>query len=178
MNPHELKQLKNKAPLAIILILIAMFLLPYLYVEPQIERENDIASAFDSELSNSIKYLKQSVKYKKNIKQFNKIEKIKNRIITSLPKISLFPKIVDTFQALAQKNNLILQDVKYDWPSRNKKNVVPSFLITFTIKAKYSELRKFLAGLESLKKYPLIIQEIIASRQGTYTILVRQLVKI
>lgn len=177
MNPHELKKLKNKAPLAILLIFIASVLIPYLYIDPLIVRVNKISTSLDKEISDSIRYIKQARVVRKKSARSRKLFDSLNQIINSLPAKKSLPAIIDTFYDLAKSSGLIITDVKYEMAKLDKKFKVPSIVIKFRIKAKYNELRRFLAGLEKMNNYPLLIQEIVASSGGTYSISIRQLVK-
>ena len=177
MNPHELRKLKNKAPLANVVLLIASIVIPYFYLEPQIERENDISASFDKEISDSIQFIKQAKVARVRADRASKVYGSVNEIVGYLPARKSLPEVIDAFYDLANKSGLFVTDVKYEMSKGEKKFNVPSFLIKFTLKAKYDELRKFLAGLEKMNKYPLIIQEIVASSGGTYSISIRQLVK-
>jgi len=177
MNPHELNKLKNRAPLAILLIFVASVLIPYLYLDPLIARANEISTSFDKEIADSIRYIKKAKVLRKKSARSRKLFDSLSQIASSLPAKRSLPAVIDTFHDLAKSSGLIITDVKYEMSEFDKKFKVPSIIIKFRIKAEYNELRQFLAGLEKMNNYPLLIHEIVASSGGTYSISIRQLVK-
>lgn len=176
MNPHELNKLKAKAPVAIVLILIIWLLLPMLFIQPELERNEIILAKLDKSLLHARRYINLSKTVIEKNTRYNQLINIEDSVGDALPYQKQLPKLIDLFYKLADDTGLIISSMNYKFKTKDHKMKVSFYSIKFKIRAEYHELRKFLVGLESLE-YPLIIQEVIASNRGSYSIEIRQLVK-
>ena len=175
MNPNELKKLKERAPLPL-LILIILFFLPSLLVEP----ENQALNAAAESCQAAVKAARTAVRNRETCKvqhdKLQRLQKIHADVSALLPEESQLPGIIDRLQKIAIASSVSLEEVRYDFSPEFDKLAVPSYSLKMNLKADYAGMRSFLAAIENLES-PVIIQEIVLIEGARYAMTMRLLVK-
>ncbi|HNX74665.1 MAG TPA: type 4a pilus biogenesis protein PilO [Candidatus Rifleibacterium sp.] len=175
MNPNELKKLKERAPLPL-LILVILFFLPSLLVEPQ----NEALKAAAESCHAAVKAAKTAVRNRETCKvqidKLQRLQKIHADVSALLPEESQLPGIIERLQKIAITSNVSLEEVRYEFTTEFDKLPVPSYSLKMNLKSDYASMRTFLSTIENLDS-PVIIQEIVLVEGGRYAMTVRLLVK-
>ncbi len=176
MNPNEMNKLKEKAPFAFILLLLAVFI-PSIFVGPIDDGLVQKDDAYKTALKKSKKALDLSIKGKEDSKRFSELSNAQGNVENILPDRGNLPEIIEEIHSKAGKNSALIRNVRYEFTREIDGFKAPSFHIQFQITANYKDFRRFIAELECLK-YPLIIREIIAANKSNYSVSVQQMVKL
>ena len=175
MNPNELRKLKERAPLPILMIFI-LLMAPSFLLESHDQMLNLAETGYSQLLTKASKLIKKKViaiKQKKKMDQLNaEFDRVNFRLATR----DSLPDLIDKFYAISRKHSLTVRSVNYDFQKKMGKYNFPGYKISFVIKAGYSGMRKFLEEVENLDR-PIIISEVVASENDSYHISIQQLVK-
>ncbi|MGM0598273.1 MAG: type 4a pilus biogenesis protein PilO [Candidatus Rifleibacteriota bacterium] len=175
MNPNEIRKLKEKAPFPLI-ILVILIILPTFLIEPQEEKLNGQISKYKSLLRKSRKNLKRRKTYKQQRTKLQKLDAVLANINKELPENSKLPEIINAINEVAEYNFVFIEFVRYELNSSFDGLNIPCYTISMSLEADYSNIRHFIAGLESLPN-PLILSEIVAASGKNYKVKLKQLVK-
>lgn len=175
MNPNELKKLKERAPLPLFILLV-LFFLPTMLIEPQNEALNTTAASY----AEVIKGARLAVRNRENfLDQSHRLQHLKNlREETRgiLPAEADLPALIDRLQQLAGSTGVSLDEVHYEFNEEFDKLEVPSYRLQMNLRADYANMRSFLAAVENLDS-PVIINEIVLIEGTRYALTMRLLVK-
>lgn len=175
MNPNEIKKLKEKAPFPII-VLVILLILPTFFIAPLEENLNNQISKFKSLLRKSRKNLKKRETYKKQKNELKKLNSVLDNIQKELPEDSELPEIINTINDVAEHHYVFIEFVRYELDSSFDGLNIPCYTISMNLEADYSNIRHFIAGLESLPN-PLMLSEIVVASGKNYKVKLKQLVK-
>jgi Tfp pilus assembly protein PilO len=175
MNPNEINKLKEKAPFPVI-VLVILFILPAFFITPQQEKLSDQISKYKSLLSKSRKNLKRRDTYEQQKNELEKLDTALGNIHKELPEDSELPEIINAINEVAEYNYVFIEFVTYELNSSFDGLKIPCYTISMNLEADYSNIRHFIAGLESLPN-PLILSEIVAASGKNYKVKLKQLVK-
>jgi Tfp pilus assembly protein PilO len=168
MNPLEIKKLKERAPLPLILGTIMMFL-PMLLVEPQQAELADAELRFDQ----SLKSLRETLGQRRAVRQQNResraMQEQIDRINRWLSPEAELPTTIDRLQQIAESMSVVLSSIQYRFPRHAAEHTPPRISITFDLQGNYQSMRSFLRALEYFP-LPFLPVEISANRDNTFRI--------
>jgi len=175
MNPNELKKLKERAPLPLF-ILMVLFFLPTMMIEPQNEALNTAAASY----AEVVRSARAAVNNRENfLDQSHRLQHLKNlreETGSLLPAEADLPVMIDRLQQLAGSAGVSLEEVRYEFNEEFDKLEVPSYRLQMNLRADYANMRNFLAAVENLDS-PVIINEIVLIEGARYALTMRLLVK-
>jgi hypothetical protein len=167
INPNEVQQLKQRAPLPIILGII-MFLLPTFLVSPKQESLESVEKSLDT----SIQSARQTVISRKReldwFEKFGAMQQRLSQVETWLQPEPYLPQVIDQLHTVAETFGVKLHEVSYSTPARDKLDVA-RLIMQLNLSATYDGIRGFLRALEGFP-LPLFPGEITATRDGQFSI--------
>ncbi len=175
MNPNELRKLKERAPLPLIVLLI-LFLLPSILIEPENQALNAAAESCDAAVKSARAAVRNREAYRVQTEKLQHLLSVRQDFQAVLPAESRLPAIIDQLQQLALASSVSVEEVRYEFNHEFDKLPVPSYRLQMNLKAEYSGMRSFLAAIENLES-PVIIQEIVLIEGSRYALTMRLLVK-
>ncbi len=175
MNPKEIKRLKDYATLPFIISII-MFFAPTFIVDPQSDNLQTTEEGFDRVINAARASIKQraddqvlSIKMEKMGKELSKID-------SWVPAESFLPQLVDEVNELAQICSVKILSTTYRTERAPDDPLPPRISISIQLSADYRGMKVFLTALEALPS-PVILTEVVANENRTFTVSLIQLVK-
>ncbi len=175
MNPNELRKLKERAPLPLVVLFI-LFLLPTILIEPENLALNAAAESCQAAVKSARAAVRNREANKAQKEKLQHLQSIRRDFQAVLPVESQLPAIIDQLQQLAAGNAVSLEEVRYEFNDEFDKLAVPSYRLQMNLKADYAGMRSFLAAVESLES-PVLIQEIVLIEGTRYALSMRLLTK-
>lgn len=175
MNPNELKVLKQKSPLPVLASLLIFFGSSML-IEPEFQQIRKNENRFDSQIQSFASSRKAENEYLTLNNKIVKLKEIKSEALKYLPKKSDLAYIMDQIAGFAENNNVSMMSVVYSFEQEFESMSVPAHLTRIELHGDYSDIRGFIADIESLES-PVLISEIVLIQGSRYDITLRLLVK-
>lgn len=175
MNPNEIRKLKEKAPFPIFILVLLMFL-PSFILQPQEEELNEKVAAYDALLKSSRVARARRTSFTAGQNRLQQLKAVCKNIDSQLPEASELPQIIDSINAVAKQNSVLVKDVSYAFSEKMGRLSVPCYSIVMNFDSYYEDMRRFVVELENLPM-PLLVEEIFVSSGRNYRVTLKQLVK-
>lgn len=175
MNPNELQKLKDRAPLPVFILLI-LFFLPSMLVDPEFEALDAAADSYQEQAKIAAAAVRNRQNNDRNNEKLLHLKTAREEMMQVFPNEAALPDLIDKLQQLAGKCKVALLEVRYDFSREFEKLSVPSYRLQMNLNAEYSDMRSFLAAVESLDS-PVIINEIVLIEGKRYALTMRLPVK-
>ena len=169
MNPIELRKLKERAPLPIIITVILLAAPGYL-LGPQYEKLAATETMFDQAVVNAKDSLNQRSEDARLRARQKVLKADLGRLERWMPPADYLPAIVEEVNTLAGILGVRISSVYYQSGDRGPTAGLPPRLrLSLQIQADYAAMRGFLQALEGLP-FPLLPVEITAERGQAFLI--------
>ncbi len=175
MNPNELKKLKERAPLPLFILLV-LFFLPTMLIEPQNEALDTAAASYAGVVSSARTAVNNRENFLDQSHRLRHLKNLREETGALLPAEADLPAMIDRLQQLAGATGVFLEEVRYEFNEEFDRLEVPSYRLQMNLKADYANMRNFLAAVENLDS-PVIINEIVLIEGARYALTMRLLVK-
>lgn len=175
MNPNEINKLKEKAPFPLLILLI-LFFIPGLLLNPELEELKSSNSVHDLSLTKARGRVKADVELQRKLTRLNATREIMKQVGAVVPEESELPGLINRLHKLAGENSVVLEDVSYAMQKKFENLDVPGFRIIMSLTAGYTQMRGFLEAVESMES-PVLINEILLTETGKYALTIRMLTK-
>jgi Tfp pilus assembly protein PilO len=176
MNPKEVQRLKERAPLPLIVTVI-MFFAPQFLIDPLIDNLETTGKTFDGLVAQVQGALRQRTLDQGLSARRAAVRREMDRLEAWLPPEDYLPTLIDQFNALADILGVEIRSVTYRFPSSTPE-AGPSRRVDIhlALAASYEAMRSFLQAVEGLPS-PLVLTEVVANQDQTFTVSLQHLVK-
>jgi len=175
MSPKEIQKLREWAPFPIVVTLILYFA-PSFLIAPQVENLETTGKSFGSLLKTVNETLGQRGKDRLYRARFARMTQEMERLSKWLPPESYLPTLIDQFNSLAEILKVKIKTVVYGFPLAVPGGQPPRVDIRLNLEATYESMRSFIQSVESLPS-PLVLTEVVANKDRTFSLSVQHLVK-
>ncbi len=168
MNPHELRELLQRAPLPIIIALILYFAAEAIVGPVDMQRQQA-----DSELRSLTNQLRQTRQQESNLDQINRgntrLLADLQRIQAWLPPRAALPEIIDQLHRFAGTVGLKVLAVRYAKPEREGSTGPDQLVLDLELAGSYAAVHSFITVCEGLP-FPVFPLDLTAHKEGRYSL--------
>lgn len=179
MNPKEIKRLRERAPLPLIMVAI-LFFAPKILIDPLQDNLESAEKSFDVLVSQVREAINKRAVDQSLVVRKAAIDLQLQRLQAWLPPKNYLPALIDQFNALAKILGVEIRSVVYRFPVDMSSESMESRMrwvdITLSLAASYSAMRSFLQAVEGLPS-PLVLTEVVANQDQTFSVSLQHLVK-
>ncbi len=176
MNPKEVQRLRERAPFPLVVTLI-MFFAPQFLIDPQVENLETTGKTFDGLVTQVRGSLRQRTIDRGLAARRAEVVREMDRLGAWLPPEDYLPALIDQFNALAGITGVEIRSVVYRFPPTVPEGGQSRRVdIHLALAASYRAMRTFLQAVEGLPS-PLVLTEVVANQDQTFTVSLQHLVK-
>lgn len=174
INPLELKQLKERAPLPAILGIL-MFFLPLYLVDPIKESLESTEKNLDSLLRSARQIVMNRGREIDKFEKYGMLQKKLARIESWIQPESYLPLVIERIHEISEIFSVKLLAIDYSFPKADFPQT-RQVAMNMTIKADYLSVRAFLKALEGFP-LPLFPTEILATEDGNFSLVLLHMIR-
>lgn len=175
INPTEVRKLRDKAPLPVLITLI-MYFAPSFVLVPHFENLSVTETSYDATLKTASEVRQQKSSDAVLKEKYARLASEAAALDTWLPPESDLPILIDRINETASLLGIDISSVRYEIDRSTATKLPPCVTLRFDLNSDYVGIRAFMQAVKGIRM-PLLITEVTANEDRNFTISMIHLVK-